>query len=377
MLLKTFFYLAATLLLTSACQTQPSPPQDFISGLEKIRTQWAPDPRSSLFEVDYAYEDGHWIIHAESSVPQTQTALTLLVNDNFKADETDFSFSALPPQAFEDTTRAIIRVSVANLRRRPKHSAELVDQVLLGMEVKLLKAQGSWYLVQTAYDYLGWVSGGSMQRMDSSAFTNWQQAEKTVVSRNFTEVFSEASDKSQPVCDAVLGNVFIKGAEKKSWTQVYLPDGRTGFIASADLGALPAVADSSSIGRQEIIARARTMMGIPYLWGGHSTKGLDCSGFTGTVFGTQGLQLPRDANMQAELGEAVTADADYSNIRPGDLFFFGAQEDHISHVAIALGAARFIHASGDVHIGSLDPADDLYDAYRAKTLRRIKRIIKD
>ena len=118
------------------------------------------------------------------------------------------------------------------------------------------------------------------------------------------------------------------------------------------------------------------MMGIPYLWGGHSTKAMDCSGFTGTVFRTAGIQLPRDANMQVKLGEVVIPDDDYSNVLPGDLIFFGPPK-RITHVGICLGGSHFIHESGDVHINSLDKDDELFNAHRKNTLRQIKRIIKD
>ena len=118
------------------------------------------------------------------------------------------------------------------------------------------------------------------------------------------------------------------------------------------------------------------MMGIPYLWGGHSTKAMDCSGFTGTVFKTHGYQLPRDANMQVKLGEEIIPDENYSNVLPGDLIFFGPP-NRITHVGICLGGPLFIHESGDVHINSLDENDELYNEYRKKTLRSIKRILKN
>ena len=117
-------------------------------------------------------------------------------------------------------------------------------------------------------------------------------------------------------------------------------------------------------------------MGIPYIWGGHSTKGLDCSGFTSTVFKSEGYQLPRDANMQVLLGDEITPNPDFSNILAGDLIFFGPA-DRITHVGIWMGGSYFIHASDDVHMNSLDENDDLFNAYRKRTLRHVKRIIDE
>ena len=117
-------------------------------------------------------------------------------------------------------------------------------------------------------------------------------------------------------------------------------------------------------------------MGISYLWGGHSTKGLDCSGFTSTVFRANGYQLPRDANMQVDLGEEIEPAGDFSNVNAADLIFFGS-EKNITHVGICLGGSYFIHCSGDVHVNSLDENDPLYNEHRKKSLRYIKRIIKN
>ena len=189
-------------------------------------------------------------------------------------------------------------------------------------------------------------------------------------------MFTETSAKSQIISDAVLGSVFIKGLSKGAWTEVIFPDKRRGFMQTNQLKTFQTAKNSSDLDREKIISRAKQMLGIPYLWGGHSTKAFDCSGFTGTVFQTQGYQLPRDANMQAELGEKIIPKDNYSNVMPGDLIFFGPK-DWITHVGICLGGSYYIHESGDVHISSLDDQDELYDSYRKNTFRFIKRIISN
>jgi cell wall-associated NlpC family hydrolase len=189
-------------------------------------------------------------------------------------------------------------------------------------------------------------------------------------------VFSEPSDQSQIVSDAVLGAVFNKGSSQGKWTEVIFPDARRGFLQTKKLTTFYTARNTSNLNRDKIINWSKQMMGIPYLWGGHSTKGFDCSGFTSTVYLTQGYQLPRDAYMQAELGEKIIPAQDYSNIKPGDLIFFGSA-DRITHVGICLGGSHYIHESGDVHISSLDPDDQLYDSYRKSTFRFIKRIISN
>ncbi len=134
--------------------------------------------------------------------------------------------------------------------------------------------------------------------------------------------------------------------------------------------------NQKDIDRQALITKAKELLGIPYLWGGSSVKGLDCSGFTGTVFRHFGYQLPRDANMQANLGQKIMPDPDYANVWPGDLIFFGSQKK-ITHVGICLGGSYFIHSSALVKINSLDEDDKLFNAYRKNSFRFIKRIINN
>jgi cell wall-associated NlpC family hydrolase len=159
--------------------------------------------------------------------------------------------------------------------------------------------------------------------------------------------------------------------------EIELPDGRTGFVKSKNVRPYQDANNIVFPNRDKIIDRAKTMIGIPYMWGGHSTKALDCSGFTGTVFRSEGYQLPRDAGMQVHLGEEILPDSNYTNVLPADLIFFGPRYNRITHVGICLGGSYFIHASGDVHISSLDENDKLFSPSRKRTLRYIKRIIKN
>ena len=120
-------------------------------------------------------------------------------------------------------------------------------------------------------------------------------------------------------------------------------------------------------------------MGVPYLWGGTSTKGLDCSGFTKTIYMLHGYVIPRDASQQVHVGELIDAERNFAMLETGDLLFFGRKNEDgsekVVHVGLWLGNNQFIHASGDVHISNMDSTADNYDSYNYKRYLRTKRII--
>ncbi len=121
-----------------------------------------------------------------------------------------------------------------------------------------------------------------------------------------------------------------------------------------------------------LVKDAKSMMGVPYLWGGKSSTACDCSGFTQTIFRANGIMLPRNSWLQAKVGQNVEYLPDFSNVQAGDLVFFGREK--ITHVGMSIGGAEFIHQSGDVHINSFDPNAANYNARLREILKGIKRI---
>ena len=120
----------------------------------------------------------------------------------------------------------------------------------------------------------------------------------------------------------------------------------------------------------EIIEKAKELLGTPYLWGGNSTKGSDCSGFTQLLFKSEGFFLPRDARQQASLGKKINI----HELLQGDLIFFGSKEK-VTHVGISLGGYDYIHQGGKVEIHSLDEKSKIFNSSRAKTYMFAKRIL--
>ena len=162
--------------------------------------------------------------------------------------------------------------------------------------------------------------------------------------------------------------------------EVVYPDGRRGYLPKAD--AMPGRQWRAGLkqGAEDIIATAHTLMGVPYLWAGTSSKGMDCSGFVRTVLFMHDIIIPRDASQQAYVGEHIDIAPDFGNLQPGDLIFFGRKataqsKERVVHVGISLGGKRFIHSQGDVHISSFDPADELFDSYNLGRLLFAVRVL--
>jgi hypothetical protein len=374
MRLYRFSVFLLLLVMFSACTTTPELPADVTEKISQVRQEFVPDKRIKVFNLEHQFHNGMWEFRFETTEAGAVTAVKNVLDNSFSIDEFTFISRVLPDEALGDSTFGIIRVSVAPIRGKPGHSAEMVDQALMGSVVRVLKAERGWYYIQTGYEYLGWITGEDFVRVDDTTVQKWVSGKRVRVSSPTSTVRTQPVNGAQPVCDAVMDNIFQINGRSGSWASITLPDGRAGFIPAADVEAAPVAGAKKDIERDAVIATAKKLMGVPYLWGGNSPKGVDCSGFTLTVFRANGLQLPRDANMQVNVGSDVIPEPDYSNLLPGDLIFFGP-EGRITHVGICLGGSYFIHSSGDVRINSLDPADPLYNDYRKRTFRRIKRVL--
>jgi cell wall-associated NlpC family hydrolase len=185
---------------------------------------------------------------------------------------------------------------------------------------------------------------------------------------------------AQPVSDVVLCDLVRKTGEEGDWYKVELPDQRSGFLPKKAATDYVAWKQARQPTAENIERTARRLIGRPYLWGANSPKGFDCSGFAKTVFFINGIDLQRDSSKQAGEGVAVPLDADLSQLKKGDLLFFGpsarrGKPERVVHVGIYLGDKLFIHSSERVHISSLDPQSPIRDENRIRTLLRARRIL--
>jgi len=341
--------------------------------INDVKEQYAPDKRTAIFDL-IVVQGNPVVIIGETNIPKAKEALIDMLDESGYAFED--SITVLPDKRLSEDLYAIINVSVANLRSQPKYSAELVTQALLGTTGKVLKKKGGWYLIQTPDQYIAWASGSNLVVMSDHDFEEWKQDNKLIYLPTYGFSVDSVGGK---VSDLVAGNVFVLQGENTSTWIIKYPDSRIAMIGKEDAEPTNDWIENISITENSLISTAKDLMGVPYLWGGTSTKGVDCSGFTKTVFLRHGLILPRDASQQVNVGKLIDDQRDFSKLEVGDLLFFGRKNEdgseRVIHVGLWIGDNSFIHSSGDVHISSMDSLADNYDSYNYNRYLRTKRVL--
>ena len=274
--------------------------------------------------------------------------------------------------ALGDKTYGILNLSVANMRSEPDFSSEMITQGLLGMPVRVLQEE-TWLRIQTPDRYKGWVHPVAVHQVTREELEAWNRAEKIVVTAHYGFAYAEPHDDALPVSDVVAGDRLKWEGTKGHYYRVSYPDGRQGYIRKKLAKPEQEWRHSLKQDAASILHTAQTLMGVPYLWAGTSSKGVDCSGFVRTVLFMHDIIIPRDASQQAGVGRRIDIAPDFSNLEPGDLVFFGRKatadrKERVVHVALYLGGKRFIHSQGDVHVSSFDPADPLFDEFNLNRL---------
>ncbi len=361
--------------LTSCTQNSETVVKQFSEKAEAIAQKNIPDKALDVFRYELVRENNHWVLEGATTRNRAAEAIRHVADSLLGKENYTDHFKVLPDPALGDSAYAVVIVSVTPLRRKAKHASEMLDQVIMGNALQLLEKNKGWYLTKNHYGYIGWINKTAIQRMDKKSQQNWLHADRLQVLVLETFVYEAPSRKALHVADLVLNATVRKMAQKGKWVQVELADGTTGFVPADDVGPLVTNLDPQLVPYQNIIRSAKSMLGIPYLWGGKSSKANDCSGFVQTVFRANGIQLPRDARQQVLLGKTIMPKDDFSNVRPGDLLFFGVGK-RITHVGISLGGYNFIHQDSDVHINSFDQKAANFNAFRKKSLKVIKRILK-
>jgi hypothetical protein len=333
-----------------------------------IKTKYAPDKRVELFDINFKLADNQLILAGETT---NKKAISILLDSlNTKKLKFTNNVRILPDSAVGNLKFAIAKNSVINIRSKPEHSAELGTQGLLGMPLKVLDKKGDFYRVQTPDNYISWVDKGGITKMTEENFDQWNSRKKIIFTQNFGYVYADKNENSSIISDITLGGILNYKSLDSKFYEVEYPDKRIGFIKKEEAIIYESWIQNLNPSKENIESIAKKMNGFPYLWGGTSSKGMDCSGFTKMAYFMSGFIIPRDASQQINAGKTVDKELNFEGLEKGDLIFFGSKataekKQRVTHVGIWLGNNKmeFIHASGNVHLGSMDIKQSNYDEF--------------
>ncbi|WEK20069.1 MAG: C40 family peptidase [Candidatus Pedobacter colombiensis] len=353
--------------------------------VERVAKIEAPDQRTDVFNFEITGDDVP-ALKLETTLPTGAAALTAAL----KREGLMISIitNLLPAADLQGQVYGVVRLSVANNRKHPSHPAEMVTQMLMGTPVQILKREKGYSLVRSPDRYISWVETDALAVMDKAGFEAWQQADKLMYTADYGTAYSKSDMKSQRVSDLVKGDLLKLIGKESGFYKVAYPDGRIAYILVKAAENYKKWVSRPNPDAAQILATAKTLIGTPYIWGGTSMKGVDCSGFTKTCFFLNGIILPRDASQQALIGESVdiyegdtvSLDKCLKNLKAGDLLFFAAAKGksvnpRVTHTAIYMEDGKFIQAAGMVRINSLVPSAPDYADAQVPTLVGARRML--
>ncbi len=224
-------------------------------------------------------------------------------------------------------------LSIIPVRLEPNDRAEMTSQLIFGEHYKILESQKKWSKIQIAHDkYVGWISNKQIKEIDEEEFNRLEKEIPTI---------------STDILDIIEGNIhqpIVIGSILPSFKSEYA-------LIAQKMYKFTGNKSQGFSQKKHLISNALIFLNAPYLWGGRTPFGIDCSGFVQIIFRLQGIKMPRDAYQQIEIGETINS---INNIEKGDLAFFENKDGKIVHVGIIMDNNQIIHASGKVRIDKID-----------------------
>lgn len=240
---------------------------------------------------------------------------------------------------------ASIKSSIANIYSKPSFKSELITQAFIFEKVKINNKKDNWYFIEQSDNYVGWIH---------KFYLSSEIIKVNAMNRKFSINIYESSKLIKNICIIPFSAEFKILEKKKLFSIISLYDSRLGYIKNNNKFI-------EKNQRLEIAKLSMIMLNTPYLWGGKSIYGYDCSGFVQTIFKAVGIQLPRDSKKQYTYIKKINRNKICKEPKSGDLIFFSKDDGIISHVAIYLKEQIFIHSSGSVKINSFNDNDLIFD----------------
>jgi|SRR5215467_3395880 len=264
-------------------------------------------------------------------------------------------------------TDGVVLKPVANMYSRPSEEADVVSQAIYASPIGILQERDGWARVRTPDDYTGWMPDSAFKRLAHDERTYASAGPVARVISLSANLYREPNVTThQPLLTVPFEtNLEVTQAvdPAERWLRIRLPDDRAAWVQRGDI-----TLDRQPMSKEEIIALSRQFLGVPYLWGGTSSLGFDCSGFTQMLYRRRGIVMPRDASVQAKWPGA--APADRNHLEAGDLLFFG--DSKVTHTGMYIGDGKFINAT--THDRPVVQISNLADPYWTKLFIAARRL---
>lgn len=313
---------------------------DFEALVEELRIERSIDPRTAIFDVRVEPRpSGAVALVGETTDREAVTALARRMRSAAGVDEVLDEVVGLPDPTRGETLVGLVRAAVAPVHVEPHIASTQVSQYVLGHPLDLLSRDESWWRVRGEDGYIGWVHKGflALEGGRSPQVRRPAPPVEPVVSLG-----AELVDEADQVFARMPWGARIDFA---SPGRLRLPDGRSGTLGAGEVIAADRLADRFPPRGESVADTTRRWTGAPYLWGGVTPAGADCSGFVQSVYWMHRIALPRDADLQARVGAVVDPGGDFRELRAGDLLFFAERPGRITHVAISLAGPQIIHSA--------------------------------
>jgi gamma-D-glutamyl-L-lysine dipeptidyl-peptidase len=337
--------------------------------IDQVRREFAPDPRTTVYEVAVEQRDGRLILYGATSVPAAAEALHQRIGALEARASIEDALLRLPASGDVRPVHAIVTAPIAPMLAGPLISESHLSQIPMGQRLLVLREHGRWLQCRAPDGYIGWLHRGYVIQQEESEARQWEVGAEAPLHLVFEAEVRQAD--GSPLARLPWG---ARIAVREGIAT--LPDGRRGELLGQTTPFARLRVDFPP-DPLAIVETAFRWVGSAYLWGGTTPWGVDCSGLVQTVFRTHGIELPRDSDQQAEVGERVDAGEELARVQVGDLLFFAERENRISHVAISLGGTRIIHSSvGNGGVRANDLAGETgYEQELRKLLVTVRRVV--
>lgn len=306
--------------------------------VEAVRAEHAPDPRTAVFEVEIEVSGGTLTLAGATSeldaARELHRRIALLATFPIVVDRVQI----LPECVEDERVHALVSAAVAPMMAGPRIQATQVSQAVLGSRLVVLRREGRWLQCRGSDGYIGWIHAGYVALTDETAARGWELGTDGEPWLSLgAEVLGEGGE--------ILARLpWAARVVRDGEGLVLLPDRRAGEVRG-EMVPLGARGLAFPLEGDAMTASAARWLGVPYLWGGVTMGGVDCSGFVQALYRMHGHTIPRDSDLQSRIGEAADPGEDFRDLRAGDLLFYAEEPGRCTHVAMSTGGSGIVHSS--------------------------------